>query len=108
VGDDSAAAPVDEVIVTTLVDNIYDALLASNDTITRAPFAAGAARAPQFESGSTHVGLIAEHGYSAMITVRRGKSSTSVLFDTGLSPGCDDHQRRPPGPRSARPAGDGP
>jgi 7,8-dihydropterin-6-yl-methyl-4-(beta-D-ribofuranosyl)aminobenzene 5'-phosphate synthase len=81
-------APVDEVIVTTLVDNIYDALLAGNDTITRAPFAAGAARAPQFDSGSTQVGLIAEHGYSAMITVRRGKSSTSVLFDTGLSPGA--------------------
>jgi 7,8-dihydropterin-6-yl-methyl-4-(beta-D-ribofuranosyl)aminobenzene 5'-phosphate synthase len=81
-------APVDEVIVTMLVDNIYDALLAGNDTITRAPFAAGAAQAPQFESGSTQVGLIAEHGYSAMITVRRGNSSTSVLFDTGLSPGA--------------------
>jgi metal-dependent hydrolase (beta-lactamase superfamily II) len=30
--------------------------------------------------------MIAEHGYSAMITVRRGISSTSVLFDAGLSP----------------------
>jgi 7,8-dihydropterin-6-yl-methyl-4-(beta-D-ribofuranosyl)aminobenzene 5'-phosphate synthase len=30
--------------------------------------------------------MIAEHGYSARITVRRGRSSTSVLFDAGLSP----------------------
>src|SRR5262245_18236615 len=79
-------APVDEAVVTTLVDNVYDALLTGNDTITRAPFAAGTAQAPQFESGSTQVGMIAEHGYSALVTVRRGTSSTSVLFDAGLSP----------------------
>jgi 7,8-dihydropterin-6-yl-methyl-4-(beta-D-ribofuranosyl)aminobenzene 5'-phosphate synthase len=78
--------PVDEVVVTTVVDNFYDALLASDHTITRAPLAAGSAAAAQFESGSTQVGMIAEHGYSAMITVRRGDSSTSVLFDAGLSP----------------------
>ena len=45
--DPVALAPVDEVIVTTLVDDIYDALVAGNDTITRTPFAAGAAQAPQ-------------------------------------------------------------
>jgi 7,8-dihydropterin-6-yl-methyl-4-(beta-D-ribofuranosyl)aminobenzene 5'-phosphate synthase len=39
--DPIALAPVDEVVVTTLVDNFYDALLAGNDTITRAPLAAG-------------------------------------------------------------------
>src|SRR5271168_372359 len=42
--------PVDEVVVTTLVDNVYDALLGGQETITRAPFAAGIAQAPQFES----------------------------------------------------------
>ena len=45
--------PVDEVVVTTLVDNVYDALLGGQETITRAPFAAGIAQAPQFESGTT-------------------------------------------------------
>jgi 7,8-dihydropterin-6-yl-methyl-4-(beta-D-ribofuranosyl)aminobenzene 5'-phosphate synthase len=84
--DPIALAPVDEVLVTTLVDNVYDALLAGDDMITRAPLAAGAAQAPQFESASTQIEMIAERGYSAMITVRRGISSTSVLFDTGLSP----------------------
>jgi 7,8-dihydropterin-6-yl-methyl-4-(beta-D-ribofuranosyl)aminobenzene 5'-phosphate synthase len=42
--------PVDEVVVTTLVDNVYDALLGGRETIIRAPLAAGIAQAPQFES----------------------------------------------------------
>lgn len=79
-------APVDEVVVTTLVDNVYDALLEGDETITRAPFTAGTAQAPQFESGATSVGLMAEHGFSALVTVRRGSTTTSVLFDTGMSP----------------------
>ena len=78
--------PVDEVVVTTLVDNVYDALLGGQETITRAPFAAGTAQAPQFESGTTQVGLMAEHGFSALVSVRTGSKTTSVLFDTGLSP----------------------
>ncbi|WP_370367509.1 MBL fold metallo-hydrolase [Catenulispora sp. GP43] len=79
-------APVDEVVITTLVDNVYDALLPGEDGIARAPFQAGTAQAPQFESGATRVGLMAEHGFSALVTVRRGDTTTSVLFDTGLSP----------------------
>jgi 7,8-dihydropterin-6-yl-methyl-4-(beta-D-ribofuranosyl)aminobenzene 5'-phosphate synthase len=78
--------PVDEVVVTTLVDNVYDALLGGSETITRAPFAAGIAQAPQFESGTTNVGLLAEHGFSALVSVRTGGTTTSILFDTGLSP----------------------
>jgi 7,8-dihydropterin-6-yl-methyl-4-(beta-D-ribofuranosyl)aminobenzene 5'-phosphate synthase len=65
-----ALEPVDDVVVTTLVDNVYDALLSSDDTITRAPFAAGTAQTPQFETGRTNVGLIAEHGFSALVTAR--------------------------------------
>src|SRR5262249_22536519 len=64
--DPIALEPVDEVVVTTLVDNVYDALLDGQETITRAPFAAGIAQAPQFESGTTRVGLMAEHGFSAL------------------------------------------
>ena len=78
--------PVDEVVVTTLVDNLYDGLLGGEETITRAPIAAGIAQAPQFESGTTRVGLRAEHGFSALVSVRTGNDTTSVLFDTGLSP----------------------
>jgi len=48
--DPIALEPVDDV-VTTLVDNVYDALLTSDGSITRAPLAAGTAQAPQFEPG---------------------------------------------------------
>jgi 7,8-dihydropterin-6-yl-methyl-4-(beta-D-ribofuranosyl)aminobenzene 5'-phosphate synthase len=78
--------PVDEIVVTTLVDNIYDALLTDDARTTRAPFRVGTARAPQFEAGSTTVGLMAEHGFSALVSVRRGDTTISLLFDTGLSP----------------------
>jgi 7,8-dihydropterin-6-yl-methyl-4-(beta-D-ribofuranosyl)aminobenzene 5'-phosphate synthase len=78
--------PVDEIVITTLVDNVYDALLAGDGRTSRAPFSAGHARAPQFETGSTTVGLMAEHGFSALVSVRRGTTTTTLLFDTGLSP----------------------
>ena len=79
-------APVDEVRVTVLVDNLYDALLAGDERTRRAPFTVGTAAAPQFEEGKTAVGLVAEHGFAALVTVRRGATTTSLLFDAGLSP----------------------
>jgi 7,8-dihydropterin-6-yl-methyl-4-(beta-D-ribofuranosyl)aminobenzene 5'-phosphate synthase len=78
--------PVDEVIVTTLVDNVYDALLQGDERTTRVSFGVGLATAPQFEGGETAVGLRAEHGFSALVTVRRDVTTTSLLFDAGLSP----------------------
>ena len=78
--------PVDEVRVTVLVDNLYDALLAGDDRTQRAPFTVGTAAAPQFEEGTTAVGLVAEHGFSALVTVRRGTTTTSLLFDAGMTP----------------------
>jgi 7,8-dihydropterin-6-yl-methyl-4-(beta-D-ribofuranosyl)aminobenzene 5'-phosphate synthase len=84
--DPIALEPVDEIVITTLVDNVYDALLTGDGRTTRAPFSAGLAQAPQFETGSTTVGLMAEHGFSALVSVRRGTTTTTLLFDTGLSP----------------------
>ncbi|HEY0572914.1 MAG TPA: MBL fold metallo-hydrolase [Pseudonocardia sp.] len=80
--------PVDEVRITTLVDNVFDALLTGDEHISRAPFHVATAPAAQFESGSTYVGLTAEHGFSALVTVRRGTIETTLLFDTGMSPGA--------------------
>jgi len=77
--------PVDEVVVTTLVDNSFDALLPPQDGVQRASFAAGLEVAPQFDVGATAVGLLAEHGFAALVTVRRGDRTTTLLFDTGLS-----------------------
>jgi 7,8-dihydropterin-6-yl-methyl-4-(beta-D-ribofuranosyl)aminobenzene 5'-phosphate synthase len=84
--DPIALEPVDEIVITTLVDNVYDALLTGDERTTRALFAADLPRAPQFEAASTTVGLMAEHGFSALVSVRRGTSTTTLLFDTGLSP----------------------
>lgn len=78
--------PVDEVVVTTLVDNVFDALLTGDERVQRPSFGPADVRAPQFEGGATSVGLVAEHGFAALVTVRRGTSSTTLLFDTGLSP----------------------
>jgi 7,8-dihydropterin-6-yl-methyl-4-(beta-D-ribofuranosyl)aminobenzene 5'-phosphate synthase len=87
--------PVDEVVVTTLVDNTFDALLAGAEGVTRPPGAAGEVTAPQFEDGRTSAGLRAEHGFSALVTVRRGDSRTTLLFDTGVSPdGMTDNADR--------------
>ncbi|WP_231121307.1 MBL fold metallo-hydrolase [Motilibacter peucedani] len=77
---------VDEVVVTTLVDNTYDALLPSSAAVSRAQLRVGSAAAPQFLGGRTNVGLRAEHGFSALVEVRRGLLRTTVVFDAGVSP----------------------
>jgi len=78
---------VDEVTITTLVDNVFDGLLPSGGAVTRPSLGrTGHVPAPQFSSGWTVPGLRAEHGFSALVTARRGDQSTTVLFDTGVSP----------------------
>jgi 7,8-dihydropterin-6-yl-methyl-4-(beta-D-ribofuranosyl)aminobenzene 5'-phosphate synthase len=77
---------VDQVTITTMVDNTYDALLPSTDGISRTGMGAGRVPARQFEGGEAIVGLRAEHGFSALVTVRSGGATTTLLFDTGASP----------------------
>ncbi|MFA1541546.1 MBL fold metallo-hydrolase [Actinomadura monticuli] len=84
--DPIALEPVDEVEIVTLVDNVYDALLTGDARTRRAGSGTGAVTAPQFEEGRTFAGMVAEHGFSALVTVRRDGRSTTLLFDTGLSP----------------------
>jgi 7,8-dihydropterin-6-yl-methyl-4-(beta-D-ribofuranosyl)aminobenzene 5'-phosphate synthase len=93
--DPIALEPVDEVVVTTLVDNVFDGLLAGGDGVVRASLSSGLVAAPQFEGGRTTAGLRAEHGFSALVTVRRGTTRTTLLFDTGISPdGMTDNADR--------------
>src|SRR5262247_2324425 len=85
--DPIALEPVDEVVVTTLVDNSYDGLMADMGPARRFAMArTPRVPAPQFERGETVAGLVAEHGFSALVTVRRGDVTHTVLFDTGVSP----------------------
>jgi 7,8-dihydropterin-6-yl-methyl-4-(beta-D-ribofuranosyl)aminobenzene 5'-phosphate synthase len=77
---------VDEVAVTTMVDNTFDALLASGSGVARVPLGTGRVAARQFAGGETVAGLRAEHGFSALVTVRTVNTSSTLLFDTGASP----------------------
>jgi 7,8-dihydropterin-6-yl-methyl-4-(beta-D-ribofuranosyl)aminobenzene 5'-phosphate synthase len=85
--DPIALDPVDEVVVTMLIDNSYDALMgnmgpARRPAIGRLPTVPAAL----FEGGTTTPGLLAEHGFSALVTLRRGEHKHTLLFDTGISP----------------------
>ena len=88
--------PVDEVVITTLVDNSYDGLLGDGGPARRAGMGRVArVAAPQFVQGDTAPGLVAEHGFAALVTTRRGERTHTLLFDTGVSPnGLADNMER--------------
>lgn len=81
--------PVDAVEVWVLVDNQIDLLLRSEETVQRAGFAASDARveAPLFLDPRLPQALIAEHGFSALVTVTIGGATRRLMFDGGLSVG---------------------
>ena len=80
--------PVDSVTVTTLVDNVADMLAADTGPARRPTIADGGVRvdSPLFEGGWMVQGLVAEHGFSALVTVTKGGDTHHLLFDAGLSP----------------------
>src|SRR4051794_29739297 len=106
--DPIALEPVDEVVITTLVDNSYDALMGDTGPARRAPFPGVASvPAPQFEEGRTFPGLIAEHGFSALVTTRRGATShTRAVRHRGVTR-RDGDQLRATRPRCGRDRGRG-
>jgi 7,8-dihydropterin-6-yl-methyl-4-(beta-D-ribofuranosyl)aminobenzene 5'-phosphate synthase len=79
--------PVDRVSLTTLVDNVTDLLAvdtgpAIRPSIDKAPRGGSAL----FEGGWLYEGLIAEHGFSMLVTVEQAGREHRLLFDAGLSP----------------------
>jgi 7,8-dihydropterin-6-yl-methyl-4-(beta-D-ribofuranosyl)aminobenzene 5'-phosphate synthase len=79
--------PVDSIVITTLIDNVTD-MLAVHTGPAKRPFIGDARRAEStvFEDGWTFRGLVAEHGFAALITVTAGDTTHRLLFDAGLSP----------------------
>ncbi|MFG2949288.1 hypothetical protein [Streptomyces adustus] len=77
--------PVDEIRLTVLMDNTLDALLTDDEHTTRTGFEPATTPAARFETRRTAVGPLAEHGFSALVTVR-GDRETTMLFDAGLPP----------------------
>jgi 7,8-dihydropterin-6-yl-methyl-4-(beta-D-ribofuranosyl)aminobenzene 5'-phosphate synthase len=69
---------VDRLEITILVDNSIDVFLPSTAEIRRAEI-------PTDVPWGERKALIAEHGYSALVSVHRGDHSASLLFDAGVS-----------------------
>lgn len=74
----AALKAVDRLEITILVDNSIDVFLPSTAEIRRAEI-------PTDVPWGERKALIAEHGYSALVTVRTGDHSASLLFDAGVS-----------------------
>ena len=90
--------PVDSVTITTLVDNVSDMLLQDQGPAKRVGFAGGDAprvRASLLEGGETLDAPLAEHGFSALVTITKAGRARRVLFDAGLTPdGLAENMRR--------------
>jgi len=69
--------PVDAVEVTLVVDNFVDILMAGGEGVQRFPLAYDFLDRRQ---------LVAEHGFSALVTVESGGRRSSVLYDGGMTP----------------------
>jgi 7,8-dihydropterin-6-yl-methyl-4-(beta-D-ribofuranosyl)aminobenzene 5'-phosphate synthase len=67
---------VDEVKLTLVMDNSIDLLMAGSDVARRFPL-----RKDLFGQRLP----MAEHGFSAMLQVRRGQANGTVIFDTGVT-----------------------
>lgn len=79
--------PVDAVTVTTLMDNVTDALMPDRGPAHRWPLGSGPWRpAATMEGGQGPDALLAEHGFSVLVTVTKNGSPHQILYDAGTSP----------------------
>ena len=76
VGRPSRLEPVDRAEVTIVVDNFVDVLMSGSE---------GVRRYVAIDWGDRDQ-LIAEHGFSALVTIESGGRRSSVLYDGGLTP----------------------
>ncbi len=90
--------PVESVAVTTLVDNVADYLLQNQGPAKRPPLGdPGVPRVPAafLEGGQVGEALLAEHGFSALVSVRKSGREHRILFDAGITPdGVVENMRR--------------
>jgi 7,8-dihydropterin-6-yl-methyl-4-(beta-D-ribofuranosyl)aminobenzene 5'-phosphate synthase len=92
--------PVDELSVLTVCDNVMDMLLPDEGPAKRLPLAAMARLAPPLEAPAILGGKaadvpLAQHGFSALVEIRKGGRVRRLLFDTGITPGgCAGNLRR--------------
>jgi 7,8-dihydropterin-6-yl-methyl-4-(beta-D-ribofuranosyl)aminobenzene 5'-phosphate synthase len=79
--------PVDSVVVTTLMDNAIDMLLPDQGPARRVGFGSGPQRSARLMvDRQVPSALIAEHGFSVLVTVAKDGAVHRFLFDAGTSP----------------------
>ena len=78
--------PVDSVVVTTLMDNVTDIFMPDQGPARRAGPAGGSRPAATMAGGQAPDVLIAEHGFSVLVTVAKAGREHRFLFDAGTSP----------------------
>jgi 7,8-dihydropterin-6-yl-methyl-4-(beta-D-ribofuranosyl)aminobenzene 5'-phosphate synthase len=89
--------PVDEVTVTTLVENVYDLFMPDQGPARRSGAGATKGRLGTATMLNEFVPdqLIAEHGFSVLLEVRRQERTHRLVFDLGVSPnGMVENMRR--------------
>jgi 7,8-dihydropterin-6-yl-methyl-4-(beta-D-ribofuranosyl)aminobenzene 5'-phosphate synthase len=88
--------PVDSVVVTTLIDNVTDTFMPDQGPAKRVTVGHGPVRPSAVMAGGTVPdALVAEHGFSALVTISKGGREHRFLFDAGTSPdGMIENMRR--------------
>jgi 7,8-dihydropterin-6-yl-methyl-4-(beta-D-ribofuranosyl)aminobenzene 5'-phosphate synthase len=88
--------PVDSVELLTLIDNVTDLLMPDQGPAKRVSLGFRTTRpAPLMLQGWGPDPLIAEHGFSLLVTVTKAGRVHRILFDTGMSPdGMVENMRR--------------
>jgi 7,8-dihydropterin-6-yl-methyl-4-(beta-D-ribofuranosyl)aminobenzene 5'-phosphate synthase len=91
-----ALEPVDSVVVTTLMDNVTDIFMPDQGPARRVGPGRGPwRRSPVMEEAQVPDALVAEHGFSVLVTVTRAGREHRFLFDTGASTdGVAENMRR--------------
>lgn len=89
--------PVDSVTITTLVENLYDVFMPDQSLARRSGPGSTKGRlgAATMLNGFVPDQLVAEHGFSVLVDVRRKERTHRVVFDLGVSPkGMVENMRR--------------
>src|SRR5215472_7601449 len=87
--------PVDSVEIVSLMDNVTDVFMPDQGPARRPGPPQRHRTSSVMAGGQTLDALIAEHGFSALVTVRKGPAGHRVLYDAGTSPdGVVENMRR--------------
>jgi 7,8-dihydropterin-6-yl-methyl-4-(beta-D-ribofuranosyl)aminobenzene 5'-phosphate synthase len=88
--------PVDSLTVTALIDNVTDVFMPNQGPARRWPFNRFDRRPMALMEGGTGLDtLLAEHGFSMLVSVTKNGDRHDILFDTGTSPtGVVENMRR--------------